>query len=684
MKYLLFILFFSITAELKAQAPQKMSYQAVIREANNNLLSLSNISMRISILRGEFESSAVYIESQNGKTNINGLVSLQIGTGTILYGNFSKIDWSKGPYFIFTETDPDGGFDYRLNGKSELLSVPFALFAANSSSSFDTTSLHNRIIDLQFQAAENKKNIDINLDSIKANAAQSEINILGIKENADQSKINIIGIKSNAYQIALNLDSIKTNSIKIKNNIDTINTKIDVLDLIAILSSYQKVGKILNAITVEGNDSSDIKSNGNLNSSKNISLSGNIESLGDSSSIGTLEKPFKDLYISSHSLSFASDILGQNIPSTVVSNINGNLQISSGGLKLMGENASFIAPRIEGRLIGNANTASKLDTARKINGILFDGSKDINIITTNSNLTGVVTSIGSVTSIASGTITNSMLANVAVNNLSGTNTGDQILPTLLSLGAVAKNLSITGASKTKITYDVKGLVTEGSDATTADISSSTNKNYVTDIQAGVLSNTSGTNTGDESTASIKSKLGITNLSGSNTGDETTTTIKSKLGITNLSGSNTGDQTLPTLETLERSEIKDAPYFSETGILSKLTLSSNNSRDQTEEIDLTKSIQKLSGIGGRNYVLNDGVEGQVIYILPFGDETTISTINITIINGTIWNLEKNLLVTSTSDKPIIWTPFSDKRPSVTMGMAIFTENKWFITGGTSTQ
>jgi len=62
---------------------------------------------------------------------------------------------------------------------------------------------------------------------------------------------------------------------------------------------------------------------------------------------------------------------------------------------------------------------------------------------------------------------------------------------------VAPNSVITGATKTKITYDAKGLVTAGADATTADIAPSTNRNYVTDIKAGVLSNTTGTNTGDQ-------------------------------------------------------------------------------------------------------------------------------------------------------------------------------------------
>jgi hypothetical protein len=564
---------------INAQVPQKMSYQAVIRDVNNNLLSSRNIRVRISIMKSELESSAVYIETQIGKTNLNGLVSLQIGTGLIMIGDFKKIDWAKGPYFVKTETDPDGGFDFRITGTSELLSVPYALYALNNTASFDTTSLHTRIVNLQSQAAENKENIEKNIDSIKANAAQSEINIIGIKENAIQSEINIIGIrenaaqseinilgiKENAIQTARNLDSINANSIKIKNNIDTINTKIDVLDLIAILSSYQKVGKIINAFTVDTIDSIDIKSNGNLHSSKNIALSGNIESLGVNSSIGTIEKPFKDLYISSNSLYIASDAVGQNLPPTVLSNLNGNLQISSGGFKLMGANASFIAPKFEGRLIGNANTAAILETARTINGVPFDGSSNINITaTSNTNLTGVVTSINNVTSIASGIITNNMLANSAV--------------------------------------------------------------------------------------------------------------------TNLSGVNSGDQPIPTLESLRRSENEMDPYFDESGILSKLTLSSNPAEKQTEEIDLTKTIHKLTGKDLSNYLLRDGFEGQVLYILPFGDNTNLNNIKITILNGTYWN--SSLLVTSDEIRALIWTPFSGSTPANTMATAIFTEKKWFLTGGTS--
>jgi nitrogen fixation protein len=71
---------------------------------------------------------------------------------------------------------------------------------------------------------------------------------------------------------------------------------------------------------------------------------------------------------------------------------------------------------------------------------------------------------------------------------------------------VDENAAITGATKTKITYDAKGLVTAGADATTADIADSTNKRYVTDAQSTVIGNTSGTNTGDNAVNSLYSGL----------------------------------------------------------------------------------------------------------------------------------------------------------------------------------
>jgi len=113
-------------------------------------------------------------------------------------------------------------------------------------------------------------------------------------------------------------------------------------------------------------------------------------------------------------------------------------------------------------------------------------------------------------------------------------------PLIAGTNYIVPNVLIVNASKTKITYDVNGLITGGADATTLDIAPSLNRNYVTDIQSGILSNTSGVNSGDESLATIKTKLGVSTLSGSNTGDQD---ISSFATITNLAlKANTTDVT----------------------------------------------------------------------------------------------------------------------------------------------
>jgi len=123
-----------LTASVFAQSPEKMSYQAVIRNNNNNLVVNSNVGMQISILQYSTSGTPVYIERQFPTTNANGLVSIQIGAGTVVAGNFASIVWGNGPYFVKTETDLNGGANYTITGISQLLSVPYALHAKTAES----------------------------------------------------------------------------------------------------------------------------------------------------------------------------------------------------------------------------------------------------------------------------------------------------------------------------------------------------------------------------------------------------------------------------------------------------------------------------------------------------------------------------------------------------------------------
>jgi hypothetical protein len=128
---LVLVLFLFSSVSILAQTPEKMSYQLVLRDASNTLLTNQQVGIQISILQTTNTGSAVYTETQTATTNINGLLSLEIGTGTSS-DNFSAIDWSAGPYFIKTATDASGGNNYTIIGTSQLMSVPFALYAKTS------------------------------------------------------------------------------------------------------------------------------------------------------------------------------------------------------------------------------------------------------------------------------------------------------------------------------------------------------------------------------------------------------------------------------------------------------------------------------------------------------------------------------------------------------------------------
>jgi len=121
-----------LSVSVFSQSPQKMSYQAIIRDGSNNLVTNHVIGIRISILQGSISGTVVYTEPQTTNTNENGLISIEMGSGI----GFDAINWSNNSYFIKTEIDPAGGSNYTITGTSQLLSVPFALYAKTAGNGF--------------------------------------------------------------------------------------------------------------------------------------------------------------------------------------------------------------------------------------------------------------------------------------------------------------------------------------------------------------------------------------------------------------------------------------------------------------------------------------------------------------------------------------------------------------------
>ena len=117
------------------QAPEGFKYQAVVRDAGNVILNNQAVGIRMTILQGAIGGTTVYSETFSTTTNAYGIVNLEIGNGTLAAGNFTSIDWANGPFFMETAVDVTGGINYSVMGTSQLMSVPYALYAKTSGSS---------------------------------------------------------------------------------------------------------------------------------------------------------------------------------------------------------------------------------------------------------------------------------------------------------------------------------------------------------------------------------------------------------------------------------------------------------------------------------------------------------------------------------------------------------------------
>ena len=126
---IIFSLLVLFSVSVFAQAPQGISYQAVVRDANGNIIPNQNVSFQFSIIQGNINGNTVYVEQHQTITNQLGMVVLAVGNGTPITGNFANINWQNSPYFLKVEIDVTGGNNYVEMGTTQLLSVPYALFA---------------------------------------------------------------------------------------------------------------------------------------------------------------------------------------------------------------------------------------------------------------------------------------------------------------------------------------------------------------------------------------------------------------------------------------------------------------------------------------------------------------------------------------------------------------------------
>jgi hypothetical protein len=203
-----------------AQAPGKMSYQAVIRNSEGGLLANTQLGIQISILQGAATGTSVYSETQTPTTNSNGLVSIEIGGGE----DFNAIDWGNGVYFIKTETDPAGGTDYSITGTSQIMSVPYALNAKTADNGITATQATtlaatsgtntgdqdvsgietNATAVSALQAEQTTQDAAIASNTAKSGITEEQAATLAATSGTNTGDQDISGIATNTAAIALN------------------------------------------------------------------------------------------------------------------------------------------------------------------------------------------------------------------------------------------------------------------------------------------------------------------------------------------------------------------------------------------------------------------------------------------------------------------------------------------------
>jgi hypothetical protein len=479
---ILFFILLSIVM-IKTNAQTGLNFQGVARTSNNVILASQAITIKLSILQGSSTGTADYTETRRVTTNAQGLFTAVIGdTGAIsTLGNFTTINWKLTPKFLKIEMDPAAGTNFITMGTTQFQYVAYAQFAKS--------------VD-----AENIVGIvPITLGGTGVNSLaglKTALTLNNVNNTSDLSK-PISTITQTALDLKLNsadtvkyvkqtyADSVQLTKFNLKDTVKYVKqtyadssllTKLKLTDTASMLSN--RIGKDTLNLSARINlkaNSSDMTSGLLLKeNASNKSTAVDLGGISPSDVLFPTQKAVKD-YV-------AANNAGGGVADGGITTIKlADLAVTDAKINTVS------GSKVIGNITGNAATATLATNATTAGNI-----------TATSNTT--LTSLSNLTTV--GTITSGVWSGTAV--------------------AVEKGgTGATTASAARINLGLEiGTNVMAANATTANISPSTNRNYVTDVQAGVLSNTSGTNTGDQ-TISLAG-----DLTGTGTGTITATLTNS--------------------------------------------------------------------------------------------------------------------------------------------------------------
>jgi len=592
------------------QAQTGLNFQGVARTSNNVILASQPISLRLSILQGGATGAVEYSETRKVTTNAQGLFAVVIGDAdaTIIIGSFNTINWKNTPKFLKIEMDAAAGNNFINMGTTQFQYVAYAQFA----SSVDAENIAGVVPITKGGTGTNT------LTGLKSSLGIDKINNTADADKPINTKTQTaLDLKLNAadsikYTKQSYTDSSLITKLKLSDTAIMLSSRIgkDTLNLSARINAKASLLDLTTGLALKAN-TSDItislaskvdKVNGKELTSNDYTTAEKIK-LAAITGTNTGDQDLSG-YATTAGLATkanATDLTTGLALKASISDVTTSLALKenasnkSSASDLGGTSPSDILfptqKAVKEYVTANAASSGVADggistikladlavTDAKVASGINKSKVGLNNVenTALSTWTGtnMLTSLGTISSGTwSGTTiaitnggtgaTSAAAARANLGLVIGTNVQapliagtDYQIPLIAGTNYIVPNSAITATTKTKITYDSKGLVTAGANATTADIAESTDKNYVTDAQkSGVLSNTSGINTGDETSLSIKSKLGIATLSGSNTGDQTIS----------LAGDLTGTGTGTITATLTNSGVTAGSYGNTSSI-----------------------------------------------------------------------------------------------------------------------